>query len=82
MSQYVFQGIFIGSSFRTPQVGTDNQAAPAGQYLLQGRKSGTDTCVVRNVEILIQRDIKVHPHKCLFTGKVEIVNRLHTYLYL
>jgi len=35
------------------------------------RQGGTDARIVRNVEILVERDVEVDPHECLLTGKIK-----------
>ncbi len=78
----MFQGVFISRAFRTSQMRADNDTSPIFQYLLKGRYGRTDTGVVGNVQVFVQRNVKIHTNKCLLSGKIKIVNCLHNYSIL
>ena len=58
-------------AFGPPQMRADDDAAPVAEDLLQRRQGGADARIVRNVEILVERDVEVDPHECLLTGKIK-----------
>ena len=43
--------------------------------VLDRRKAGADTVVVRDIQVLIERDIEIHADKDLFAVKIEVSNR-------
>ena len=58
-------------AFGPPQMRADDDAAPVAEDLLQCGQGGADARIVRNVEILVERDVEVDPHECLLTGKIK-----------
>ena len=83
MRKDMFQRIFwVGILFGTSHVGSDNQDAAVSNNLFQRRHGCADAGIVCDVEVLVQGDVEVYTNKCLLTGKIEVVNSLHSVFVL
>ena len=79
MSQDVFQRILgIRVLLGASHVRSNDQHTAIGQDLFQGRHGCTDAGIVGDVEILVQGNVEVYTDKCLLSGKIEVVNGLHS----
>jgi len=72
---------FVGRPFRSPQMRPDDHASSVLQNLLQCGNGCTDTCIVRDNEILIEWNVEIHTHERLFTGEIKRVHCLHSSVY-
>ena len=64
-------------------MGHEDKGTTFGEDLLQRRKSGADTGVVSDVEILVKRDVEIHPDNGLLAFKIVRIDvLLHSYEYL
>ena len=75
MSEDVTEGELVLDLLRTTEVRADDDRATIGEDLLECGEGGTDTRVVRDVEVSIQGHIEVHTYECLLACEVELVNR-------
>jgi len=57
-----------------------DQRPAAIKNVLDSRKGPNDPVVARNVAVLVQRHVKIAPHKDLLSPDIDIGNRLFRHL--
>ena len=63
-------------AFRTAQVAHQNHRSATFQYRLDGRERHLDARIVRDVLILVERNVEVDTHQYGLVGNIHILNRL------
>ena len=82
MTENMLEGELRINSLWTSEVGHKNEGTTLGEHFLERRESRADAGVVRDVEILIERNVEVHSHDSLFAFEIVGVNvLLHNLLF-
>ena len=65
--------LWVWVLFGTTHVGSNDEATAISKNLLQRGERCTDAGVIGNLETLVQRNVEIYTHKCLLSGKIELV---------
>ena len=76
MTDDMFQGEFGVNSLRASEVGHKDKGTTLGKDLLQSGKGGADTGVVCDLEVLVKRNVEIHPDNGLLAFEIVRVNVL------
>ena len=66
----VLEGEFLSHSFRTSEMGHNDERTAFFKYLLEGRNCGTNPCVVSDFEFFVERNIKVHTNNGFLASEI------------
>ena len=70
----VLEGELGVDSLRASEVGHDDKGTASCEDLLEGRDCGTDTGVVGDFELLVERDVEVYAHDGLLACEIIRIN--------
>ena len=76
VSHDVLEREFVSHSLRTSEVGHDDESSAACKNLLQGRDGCTDAGIIRNFEILVERNVEVYANDGFLAREIIRVNVL------
>ena len=66
----VLEGEFLSHSFRTSEMGHNDERTAFFKYLLEGRNCGTNPCVVSDFEFFVERNIEVHTNNGFLASEI------------
>ena len=72
MRDQVSKGVFIGRTvFGAAEVAHEDDSTSIAKYLTDGRQCGGHAGIVGDLELLVERDVEVHPDEGFFPGEIE-----------
>ena len=78
MGKQVFEGIFVGGAiFWSAEMAHQDDAAAVFEDLFNGWDGGSDTGVIGDLELVVERDIEIDPDKGFFICKAVVAELAH-----
>ena len=72
----MFEGELGVYPLRTAEVGHDDEGTASGENFLKGRDGGTDTGVVGDFELFVQRNIEVNTDDGFLASEIIGIDKL------